>query len=293
MLATSKHFVSSHSVALKYEKISLGIKDEKVPILEKMMDEHVTKTVNKWNVQLAQIKKRMEDRENVRRIYDHYFDKITSLRQANEKILKKGKAPTMKEKEKLERNETKFLEAKKTYETENEKVCAEMKECWDNRFSFIDPIFRKVVTTETMFLSAVSKTLSSLTPDLKRAEEQAKEIAMNEGTEGTKDEEEEEEQEQEADKEKEGKEKEGKEKEGKEKGREEKKRNEEWKEKEKRKKEKEKQKAKAKAKEEKEKQKEKEKEEKEREKEKKEKEKEEKERRKRKKKERNSNGARR
>jgi len=163
------------------------------------------------------------------------------LRQANEKILKKGKAPTMKEKEKLERNETKFLEAKKTYETENEKVCAEMKECWDNRFSFIDPIFRKVVTTETMFLSAVSKTLSSLTPDLKRAEEQAKEIAMNEGTEGTKDEEEEEEQEQEADKEKEGKEKEGKEK-----GREEKKRNEEWKEKEKRKKEKEKQKAKAK-----------------------------------------------
>jgi hypothetical protein len=100
--------------------------------------------------------------------YDHYVAKLASLKAEHEATLRKGKQPTPKEIDRLKRNEAKYEEAKRNYEVLNEQVCAELRAMWEARFEVVDPIFTKIVATETLFLVTFSKELFTLSADLKR-----------------------------------------------------------------------------------------------------------------------------
>jgi hypothetical protein len=60
------------TVAMKYERFHLAGKNEKIPIFERELDEHVTKPLNAWADKINGLKQRLEMREQARQKYGRH-----------------------------------------------------------------------------------------------------------------------------------------------------------------------------------------------------------------------------
>ncbi len=132
------------TIALKFERIHLSAKNDKLPIFEREFDTHVLKPLMVWSEAINKAKARLELREQSRQKYDHYVRKLAQLKDEHDASVRKGKTPNPKDVDRLKRNELKYEESKRSYEVTNDQVMAEMKQMWETRFTTLDPIYTKV-----------------------------------------------------------------------------------------------------------------------------------------------------
>ena len=93
---------------------------------------------------------KIEKREELRRVYDHYDEKMEKL-----------KAATKKDKSYMQRNEEKYNKAKNDYSTQAHDTSNAMKDFMNNRFNAIKPILLKFMTAENKFYTNIYNVILS------------------------------------------------------------------------------------------------------------------------------------
>ena len=94
--------------------------DEKLNNMFLRIDK-LKETTDKWLEYCATVEEKMKLRDDKRKTYDHYDEKMGDLSKDRQKIIAKGNVPDEKEEEKYERNIQKYKDAAKEYiETTND-----------------------------------------------------------------------------------------------------------------------------------------------------------------------------
>ena len=137
--------------------------------------EGLGKSINEWNQKFLQIKEGIDKREELRKTYDHYDQKLEELVKARNEKFNRGKAETPKEIEHFERNEKKFIDAANAFVKESNISYTNMVRLLDERYLFIIPAYCTFLEYERIFFSQCATFLNyfkgakdKLAPFLKR-----------------------------------------------------------------------------------------------------------------------------
>jgi len=152
-------------VAHAYCNQQQNIQDTKVPRLADKIQKF-TDTINNYRSSIDITKEAMESRRKLQLTFDHYNSKFTKLKGYQEKNRVAGKLETLKERERFERNLHKLSSAKESFLKANQTVIKTLHHHWESRFGFLDNLFKQIISNETMFFEAFTRTLGSTKPVL-------------------------------------------------------------------------------------------------------------------------------
>jgi len=93
--------------------------------------------------------------------YNHYTIKCAGLKAKQDKFKDAGKEETLKQKQKMKRNQDKLGQAKAAFFKEHEAIIETLHHRWDSRFNFLDDFVAKVICNEQMFFESYLKSLQS------------------------------------------------------------------------------------------------------------------------------------
>lgn len=110
---------------------------------------------SEWSALFTQAKDQIKKREEKRRTYDHYEQKLDKLYE------KEGKGKkNKKDEEVIERNEEKYKKAAEEYVSSSEKSFKTISEILDRRYEMINPVCADLIQKELKFFSSLSKILT-------------------------------------------------------------------------------------------------------------------------------------
>ena len=109
---------------------------------------------SEWLALFTQAKDQIEKREEKRKVYDHYEQKLNKLYEKESK----GKN-NKKDEEQVARNEEKFKKAAQEYVTSSEESFKSISEILDRRYAMINPVCSDLIIKEVKFFSSVSRIL--------------------------------------------------------------------------------------------------------------------------------------
>ena len=111
---------------------------------------------SEWSVLFTQVQEQIKQRNDKKKVYDHYEQKLDKLYEIN--AAKKSKSK--RDEELLERNELKFKKAAEEYAETSEKSFKTITNILDRRYDIINPVFSDFIKNESLFFQNVTKTLS-------------------------------------------------------------------------------------------------------------------------------------
>jgi len=153
------------NVAHAYCKEQQNIQKKKIPMLEDKIQQF-TGAIDIYRSSIDTIKEPMETRRKLQLSFDHYNSKFATLKANQEKNLAAGKLETLKQRERIQRNSQKLNRAKESFLKANHTVIKTLNHHWESRFRFFDDLFTQVVSNETKFFQAFTRTLGSTKPVL-------------------------------------------------------------------------------------------------------------------------------
>ena len=109
---------------------------------------------SEWTTLFTQAKEEIKKREEKRKVYDHYEQKLDHLYEKESKG-KKGS----KNEEKIERNEEKYKKAAEEYVTSSEQSFKSISEILERRYEMINPVCADLILKELNFFSSISRIL--------------------------------------------------------------------------------------------------------------------------------------
>ena len=109
---------------------------------------------SEWTTIFNQAKEEIKKREEKRKVYDHYEQKLDHLYEKESKG-KKGS----KNEEKIERNEEKYKKAAEEYVTSSEQSFKSISEILERRYEMINPVCADLILKELNFFSSISRIL--------------------------------------------------------------------------------------------------------------------------------------
>lgn len=154
-------------ISLRYEAVHTNMLDSKYGMLDKLTTDNILHPLTAFLTQLADMKRRIKERDAARQAFDHYYTKILKLRGEKEALTLKGKY-TGKEVEKVTRNEQKFREAQAAYRTLNRSVAGEMWLLWKRRWAVMEELMSEVVKVEVMFARALANQLDPMLVEVRK-----------------------------------------------------------------------------------------------------------------------------
>ena len=116
--------------------------------MNKKMNILFSKT-SEWSIVFDSAKEQIKSREEKRKVYDHYEEKLSKLNKSNKKDQKY-----------LERNEGKYKKAASEYVEISEKAFNTINNSLKIAYELTNPVIDEVITTEKNFFQGIGKSLS-------------------------------------------------------------------------------------------------------------------------------------
>ena len=110
-----------------------------------------------WNIVFDSAKEQIRLREEKRKTYDHYEEKLSKLNKSNKKDQKY-----------IERNEGKFTKAASEYVEISEKAFNTINNSLKIAYELTNPVIDEIITTEKNFFQSIGKSLSCFTNNNER-----------------------------------------------------------------------------------------------------------------------------
>ena len=110
-----------------------------------------------WNIVFDSAKEQIRLREEKRKTYDHYEEKLSKLNKSNKKDQKY-----------IERNEGKFTKAASEYVEISEKAFNTINNSLKIAYELTNPVIDEIITTEKIFFQNIGKSLSCFTNNNER-----------------------------------------------------------------------------------------------------------------------------
>jgi len=148
------------SVVSSYSKEVDNTKSRKLPKLQWQI-EKFSAELAKYSCDIEVKKDWLETRNKLLSSFNHYSTKCAGLKVKQDKCKDAGKLETLKQKEKMKRNQEKLGQAKAAFYKEHQEVIESLHHRWDSRFSFLDDFVNKVISNELMFFESYTKSLQS------------------------------------------------------------------------------------------------------------------------------------
>ena len=108
-----------------------------------------------WSALFTQVQEQLKHREEKRKVYDHYEQKLDKLYESTAKRKTKSK----KEEDLIERNEQKYKTAAEEYAEVSEKSFKFISNILDRRYDMINPVCIELVKNELKFFKNIAITL--------------------------------------------------------------------------------------------------------------------------------------
>ena len=124
--------------------------------MNKKMNILFSKT-SEWSIVFDSAKEQIKSREEKRKVYDHYEEKLSKLNKSNKKDQKY-----------LERNEGKYKKAASEYVEISEKAFNTINNSLKIAYELTNPVIDEVITTEKNFFQGIGKSLSCFTNNSER-----------------------------------------------------------------------------------------------------------------------------
>ena len=124
--------------------------------MNKKMNILFSKT-SEWNIVFDSAKEQIKSREEKRKVYDHYEEKLSKLNKSNKKDQKY-----------LERNEGKYKKAASEYVEISEKAFNTINNSLKIAYELTNPVIDEVITTEKNFFQGIGKSLSCFSNNSER-----------------------------------------------------------------------------------------------------------------------------
>lgn len=106
---------------------------------------------SEWPVLFTQAKSQVVKREEFRKNYDHYDEKMEKIYKSKQEKLKKGTPETAKDLEFLKRNEDKFKKATEAYVKQSEDTYTTIQTILNKRYDLINPVLSEFIEEEGRF----------------------------------------------------------------------------------------------------------------------------------------------
>ena len=104
-----------------------------------------------WDAAFQEVENNLKQREENRKVYDHYDEKMSKMvKERNEKFAK-GRAETEKEIESFERNEEKFKNAATEFISISNNTYYKIQELLDKRYNMMIPVVADFIEAERVF----------------------------------------------------------------------------------------------------------------------------------------------
>jgi len=124
--------------------------------MNKKMNILFSKT-SEWSIVFDSAKEQIKSREEKRKVYDHYEEKLSKLNKSNKKDQKY-----------LERNEGKYKKAASEYVEISEKAFNTINNSLKIAYELTNPVIDEVITTEKNFFQGIGKSLSCFSNNSER-----------------------------------------------------------------------------------------------------------------------------
>jgi len=162
----SKESVESAVVA--YSKEVEVTKSSRLRKLQLQVEKFSTE-LEEYSCGLEVTKESLAIRKKLLSSFNHYDTKCSGLRVKQGKTKGSGKVETLKQKEKIKRNNEKLEHAKSAFFQEHQAVIDSLHYRWDSRFTFQDNFFDKFLTNELKFFEAYTGSLQKVKQKLMEA----------------------------------------------------------------------------------------------------------------------------
>ena len=117
---------------------------------------------SEWPNLFTQIKSQINKREEARKTYDHYDEKMEKIYKNRQEKSRKGSTESNKEIDFLNRNEGKFKKATEDYVKASETTFEQIQTILDKRFDLINPVLAEFVEEEKIFFSSAANIFKKL-----------------------------------------------------------------------------------------------------------------------------------
>jgi len=124
--------------------------------MNKKMNILFSKT-SEWNIVFDSAKEQIKSREEKRKVYDHYEEKLSKINKSNKKDQKY-----------IERNEGKYTKAASEYVEISEKAFNTINNSLKIAYELANPVIDEIITTEKNFFQGIGKSLSCFTNNSER-----------------------------------------------------------------------------------------------------------------------------
>ena len=124
--------------------------------MNKKMNILFSKT-SEWSIVFDSAKEQIKSREEKRKVYDHYEEKLSKLNKSNKKDQKY-----------IERNEGKYKKAASEYVEISEKAFNTINNSLKIAYELTNPVIDEVITTEKNFFQGIGKSLSCFSNNSER-----------------------------------------------------------------------------------------------------------------------------
>lgn len=148
-----------------FYSLGKGISDSHIQ-MEKLFDSYSTnvirliKKTTEWSALFTQAKSQIEKREENRKIYDHYDEKLEKIFKNKKKD--KGKRRSMKDEEFHNRNLEKYKKATEDYIKSSDESYAIISEVMNKRYEMINPVLLEFISEERKFFLNIVNIITSL-----------------------------------------------------------------------------------------------------------------------------------
>ena len=136
---------------------------KKIEIAYLNLCENIIKIENgnlEWNKKFTEVQNSLNNREETRKVYDHYDEKMEKLVKDRNNKLSKGENEHIKDIEKFERNEVKYKKAASDFIQMSNYSYRIIQDLLDYRYKILNPIICNVVNEEKIFFDACSNFFS-------------------------------------------------------------------------------------------------------------------------------------
>ena len=124
--------------------------------MNKKMNILFSKT-SEWSIVFDSAKEQIKSREEKRKVYDHYEEKLSKINKSNKKDQKY-----------IERNEGKYTKAASEYVEISEKAFNTINNSLKIAYELANPVIDEIITTEKNFFQGIGKSLSCFTNNSER-----------------------------------------------------------------------------------------------------------------------------
>ena len=124
--------------------------------MNKKMNILFSKT-SEWSIVFDSAKEQIKSREEKRKVYDHYEEKLSKLNKSNKKDQKY-----------IERNEGKYTKAASEYVEISEKAFNTINNSLKIAYELTNPVIDEIITTEKNFFQGIGKSLSCFSNNSER-----------------------------------------------------------------------------------------------------------------------------